>query len=429
MARTQKERIEDSRRYAMETNYAEHLEYISLEENKAELNFSLKTYGENKVDFHKRYWDDIERVENPVEDFLRWADNKNDIADQFKSFYRVKNELGYEEAKEGQIKYLKKCGFVDSKNSSPYGRKFTHKLKVAELKDLFRQKAEAHFIEEVKAHKNYVKLLNQRSEDIENREVFVNRVKFFYDFVSEFTLRNRSFKADIERIQLRIGKGDYESLAGPRDNYRFALYPKHARTSAFRALNYAKEWLKVYEPVIDELERLKTALNAPEQLKNMGYDNEVFTKWEHVDIIKLANFDYQGFLTFLLDFRLRFGKKVRGNKKDSLSGYCIFENDSNGQYLRHDYGADEWNVFECISESQQYRNESEQKTYNERLNEMLENGEIYTISSAGRMAEIVEHTNYQYHKKNEGLDRYKKTPLIRVKVSDEQDAEAGRWKL
>ena len=60
---------------------------------------------------------------------------------------------------------------------------------------------------------------------------------------------------------------------------------------------------------------------------------------------------------------------------------------------------------------------------------MLENGEIYTISSAGRMAEIVKHTNRQYHTENKGLDRYKRTPLIRVKVSDEQDAEAGRWKL
>jgi len=417
MTRTQKERIEDSRRYAMETNYSDHLEYISLEENKAELNFSLKTYGENKVDFHKRYWNDIERVKDPVEDFLRWSDNKNDIADQFKSFYRIKNELGYEEAKEGQIKYIKKLGFVESKTST-WKNRFTHKLKVAELKDLFRQKAEAHFIEEVKAHGNYVKLLNQRSEDIRNREVFVNRVNFFHDFVSEFTLRNRSFKADIERIQLRIGQGDYESLAGTRDDYRFALYPKHARTSAFRALNYAKEWLMVYEPIINEIERLKTALNAPEQLKNMGYDNEVFTKWEHVDIIKLANFDYQGFLTFLLDFRLRFGIKPSGNK-EALSGSQI-------RNYENDYKADEWDVFECISESQKYRDE---KTYNERLNKMLENGEIYTISSAGRMAEIVEHTNYQYHKKNESLDRYKETPLIRVKVSDEQDAEIGRWKL
>ena len=429
MARSHRERIEASRRYAMETNYAEHLEYSSLDENKAELNFSLRTYGENKVNFHKRYWDNIKRAADPVEDFLRWSDNKNDIADQFRSFYRVKNKLGYSEARKGELEYLKKLGFVESKTSSDYNKKFTHKLKVQDLKDLFRQKAEAHFKDETKAHTEYMKLLNQPSDDIKNREVFVNRVKFFHDFVSEFEKRERNYRVDIERIQLRIGKGNYESLAGPRDSYRFALYPKHARTSAFRALNYAKEWLLVYEPIINEIERLKTALNAPEQLKNMGYDREVFTKWEHVDIVKLANFDYQAFLTFLLDFRQRFGKKSRGEKRALLGGCSIFEHNHKGEYENRHYRADEWNVFNCVSDSQQYRHESDQKTYNELLNDMLENGEIYTISSAGRMAEIVKHTNRQYHTENKGLDRYKRTPLIRVKVSDEQDAEAGRWKL
>ena len=117
MARSHRERIEASRRYAMETNYAEHLEYSSLDENKAELNFSLRTYGENKVNFHKRYWDNIKRAADPVEDFLRWSDNKNDIADQFRSFYRVKNKLGYSEARKGELEYLKKLGFVESKTS------------------------------------------------------------------------------------------------------------------------------------------------------------------------------------------------------------------------------------------------------------------------------------------------------------------------
>ena len=438
MARTQRERNASSRRYAYETDYSKHTEYLNYEENEA-YRFGLRTYGEDVVKFHKRHWDEIDIKENPITELLSWCDNKSDIGHAFRNFYRrqinehlekIGDEPDPNNAEKAQTlsdtldEKLNELGFTEAKSSKSYDKKYTHKLKVNDLKDLFRRKLEPHYKEELKEYTEYVELRALKVEDCQSREVFTKRVQFFHAFVSLFEDRKKAYTEDIERIQLSIGKGHYESLAGPRDSRSYGLYPEHARTSAFRALNYATEWLKVYNPIINEIERLKTALNAPDTLNNMGWDNSTFTKWHHVDIIKLANFDYQGFLTFLLDFRQRFGKKERGEKQ-ALSGWRIYERDQHsGGYQRSHYGADEWDVFECSLNLDGYSG-----TINEILNQKLETGQIYTISSAGRMAEIVEHTNHEYHKKNDGLGRYERTPLIRVKVSDEKDADAGRWKL
>ena len=455
MAYTEKERLRRARAYRIENHYSKHVEFSHLDENKAGKNFKVKTYGEPSVFLHKRYWDDFSTIYDPINERLKWCENKSDIAHAFRRFYRqqIEEELrkkgeevdnSHEKIKTIQAlldERIEALGFVESDTSKSYDRRFKHKLTVSKLKDLFREKISPEIEKEVKEFDNWVRKTNEKAEDKKVRSEFVRRVQFFYKFIDLFEARKDRFREDINQIHGSIGRGSFEGLANSQDSQRNPLYPKHALTSSFRQLEYAKEWLELWTPIADQLERLKTALDAPLRLSEMGTE-KAFTHWYHVDIVTLANFDYQGFLIYLLDFRKRFGIKSRyHNSQDSqviLSGEIIYKSVSD--YERSGfYRADEWNPLEEIMHSSHYSRPEDKKTFNQALNEMLEQGKIYTISSAGRMAEIMKYVNSIRHQQNVAMDRYKRTPFIQVKVSDEEhyitdsdlteNANRARWKL
>ena len=457
MAYTEKERLRRARAYRIENSYSKHVEFSVDVEHEGTKKFKVKTYGEPSVFLHKRYWDDFSTIYDPINERLKWAENKSDIAHAFRRFYRqqIEAELeqknknpsvdeSHEEIKATQAlldERIEELGFVESDTSKSYDRRYKHKLTVSKLKDLFRDKISPEIEEEVKEYENWVRKTNEKAEDKKARSEFVRRVQFFYKFIDLFEARKDRFREDINQIHGSIGRGNFEGLARSQNTDRNPLYPKHALTSSFRQLEYAKEWLELWEPIADELQRLRTALNAPLRLSEMGTE-KAFTHWYHVDIVTLANFDYQGFLIYLLDFRKRFGKKSRYyNSQDSeviLSGEIMYKSISDYERDRF-YRADEWNPLEEILQSSHYSRPEDKKTFNQALNEMLEQGKIYTISSAGRMAEIMKYVNSIRHQQNVAMNRYKRTPFIQVKVSDEEhyitdsdlteNANRARWKL
>ena len=348
------------------------------------------------VIFHKEKWEEMPSLRNPLFDALGDPKNKHGVGQSFKRMIqndpKVRN-LEYHKRDAVVIKKMAKLGFERKEGYSryPYNR-WVHPLKMAELKDLFIQTYTPLFKDEITA-------LEQFNEDGKNRKIFIKKVNLFWDFEKLFLERMKSYKEDIKNIEQSIGQGNYGYLANECDNYGGQLYPSEALVNSFVKLSYAKEWLTIFEPVIYELQRVGGSLRVPSRFDDRTRDRE------H-NIVSIAEFKYQDWLTFLLDFRLRLGRHCKGG---ALSGWRINSYRS-GEYHRWDTGAQNWDPFN----EKYYSGRYDKTTMNDVLFEMVLNGDVETLKDGGLMSRLVSVANTQRHAQNKNGGRYECVPFVQV---------------
>ena len=381
----------------------------------------------NGLTFHKERWNERpEQIDNPLGG-LTYIKKKDELAKRFRRFFMdykypkldLKKSHGYtnlsfEEERKLSTDFLISLGFVSKEIERwPY-HSWTHKLCVADLKDLFIQTFSNDLKEESKIYEASIKELAEYDEDMDNRRKLAKGIEEYSAFKCAFTNRKTAMKELIESVELMIGKGRYEELASPRSGHgKYGYIPEENRVNAFEAMRYAKEWLTAFEPIIEELDRLDDVLNFPWNLRQI-YNEIPDKKLRKMELNNLANFRYQDFLTFLMDFKLRFGNRKDDYyiDKNILSGWVISAYDYDGEY-RHGGDATKWNVFDCSKDYYSHR----YGTWGQWLNNKALNGEIEALSDPQTLQDIVMRTNLSRHQQNVKYDRYKK-PLILVTKSE-----------
>ena len=385
----------------------------------------------NGLTFHKQHWHEKPKVtDNPVNG-VNWANKKDELANKAKRYFidykypnmeEHKQNLNYDQERELSVNFLKEMGFVSKEISRwPY-HSWTHPLKVADLKDLIIETFKEEMAEETKKYEESRELCNQYQEDMKNREILAEGIEDYIKFKSCFNVRQTAMRELIENVELSIGKGHYRRLAHEKDGYgNYRYIPEENRVNAFESMHYAKEWLLVFDPIIDELDRLDDVLNFPWRLSG-EYNGITEESLRKINLGDLANFRYQDFLTFLMDFKLRFGDKRRGDyDRDSkiLSGWTIKNHDKNGKY-RSGGDAAEWDVFNC---------EADVKiawygmTWGEWLENKALNGEIVALSDPLTLEGIVGRTNHSRHRHNQEYKLYRKPMILVTKSEPKEEAE------
>ena len=239
-------------------------------------------YEVNGLIFHNTHMDKIEAVDNPLGG-LTYIKKKTDLAERFRRFFmdykypkmeEHNKDLTYDEERKLSTDFLLSLDFVSKEVSRwPY-YSWTHNLKVADLKDLFIQ-------------------------------TFENDLTF----QSAFNNRRTSMEKLIEHVELGIGKGNYLSLASTCEGYRnYEYIPEECKINSFEAMDYAKEWLRIFEPAIEEISTLQSVLNVPYQL-SANLNGIPADQLRDIDLYSLTEFRYQDFLTYLMDFKNRFGRQ------------------------------------------------------------------------------------------------------------------------
>jgi len=377
----------------------------------------------NGLTFNKERWNERpKQIDNPLGG-LTYIKKKDELAKRFKRFFmdykfpkmpEHEKELSYEEERKLSTDFLISLGFVSKDIERwPY-TSYTHKLCVADLKDLFVQTFSNDLKEESKKYEASIKELAEYDEDMTNRRKLAKGIEEYIAFKCAFTNRQRAMKNLIESVELSIGQNRLRTLANKKDGYgNYEYIPEENRVNAFEAMEYAKEWLRAFEPVIEELNRLDDVLNLPWNVRET-YNEIPDKKLRKMELNNLANFRYQDFLTFLMDFKQRFGNRRDDYHVDKniLTGWVISAYDFKGEY-RHGGDATKWNVFDCSKDYYNHR----YGTWGQWLNYKALNGEIEALSDPQTLQDIVMRTNLSRHQQNVEYDRYKK-PLILVTKSE-----------
>ena len=377
----------------------------------------------NGLTFNRERWNERpKQIDNPLGG-LTYIKKKDELAKRFKRFFmdykfpkmpEHEQNLSYEEEKKLETDFLISLGFVSKEISYYPYYSWTHKLCLADLKDLFIQTFSNDLKKESKIYEASIKELAEYDEDMTNRRILAKGIEEYIAFKCAFITRKTAMKELIESVELLIGRGHYEQLASERSGHgNYAYIPEENRINSFEAMNYAKEWLRTFEPVIEELNRLDDVLNFPWNLS--GIYNEIpDKKLRKMELNNLVNFRYQDFLTFLMDFKERFGNRRDDYHidKNILTGWVISAYDFKGEY-RHGGDATKWNVFNCSKDYYSHR----YGTWGQWLNYKALNGEIEALSDPQTLQDIVMRTNLSRHQQNVKYDRYKK-PLILVTKSE-----------
>ena len=377
----------------------------------------------NGLTFNRERWNEKpKQIDNPLGG-LTYIKKKDELAKRFKRFFmdykypkmpEHEKELSYEEETKLGTDFLISLGFVSKEISYYPYYSFTHKLCVADLKDLFIQTFSNDLKEESKKYEASIKELAEYDEDMNNRRKLAKGIEEYISFKCAFTNRKTTMQNLIESIELSIGRNRFRTLADKKDGYgNYEYIPEENRVNAFEAMEYAKEWLTAFEPVIEELNRLDDVLNLPWNFRTY-YNGIPEEKLSKTNLNNLVNFRYQDFLTFLMDFKQRFGNRRDDYHidKNILSGWVISAYDYNGEY-RHGGDATKWNVFDCSKDYYNHR----YGTWGQWLNYKALNGEIEALSDPQTLQDIVMRTNLSRHQQNVKFDRYKK-PLILVTKSE-----------
>lgn len=372
----------------------------------------------NGMIFHKQLWNETPQVlDNPLGG-LTYIKKKTDLANRFKRFFMDykypkmeghEEGLTYEEKTKLQTDFIIGLGFVSKDITKwPY-YSWTHKLKLDDLKDLFIQTFENDLEEDLKKYEASYLEITQYREDMKNRGFLAKGIMHYISFKSEFTNRQKTMRDLIESIELSIGQNQYRFLASECSNRgRYQYIPEENRINSFEAMEYAKEWLKVFEPVIEELERLDDCLNFPWRLSK-SYDRIPEEVLRKINLRDLTEFRYQNFLTFLMDFKQRFGSKNDYYEEGRcLTGWDFSKYNYSGEYKRGE-NASKWNIFNC---SRDYNH-----TWGQWLEKMALNGEIEALSDPQTLQDIIVKTNYRRHSHNQKYKLYEK-PLILVTKSE-----------
>ena len=377
----------------------------------------------NGVKFHRDIWDETPEPINPFTG-LNYIKKKHEMGQLFGKYFmnhRLPNDkLNYEEENKLKNEFIESVGFTEKElNSWPYNG-WTHKLKVDDLKDLLRTTFEKDLKEDLAEYHTLSEELNQYNEDWKNREVFFRQIEDFIAFRNMFKVRKTSFNELIEGVELSIGKGHYRRLAYRCESYnRFEFVPEEAKINSFEAMAYAKEWIRTFDPVISELNRLEDALKMPYELK--GLVSEIPDKVKRTlwlsDVVK---FRYQDFLTFLMDFKKRFGYDDGCYNRDAkhVTGWTICNYDYEGEYCQGG-DASKWDVFN----TQKDRYGRQGSTWGKWLVNLALNGRIEAICDPDRLSDIVNRTNPKRHKHNKEYKLYEKPIVLCTRVEPKKEDE------
>lgn len=405
------------------------------------------TYNENGTasvgedTFHRLSWIDVDMdVENPFWRIDGKHDKtKRDIAWQFASWGRKfeceedleqKEDEDYHTASVRVAKwrneYLEALGFefYDTNqwniNWSYIGWK--HKLKVDELRDLFVQKFTPYITEELKQYRERQMLGSQKNEDGELRQKYVDRIQLFLDFKNQWKSYKVKMQDIVDKTTMQIGKGNFRGLAQEYQTYNDGhLVPECWRGTHFSAMDFAEKWLKIFSPIVDEIEDLEGILKFPYKVDFVdGYRiSDLSTKKHRIDLEDLVSFRYQDFLTWLVDFKKRFGdqkiayRTENRNNLISLGGWNIFQYDYNGEYRRRDTDVADWDFFE-LEKLTGYVS----TTWGRFVEGLALNGQIQAISDPVVLMEITNRLNQTRHRDNVEKKRYIRAKQILVVVGN-----------
>tara|TARA_R110002110_G_scaffold369577_1_gene579607 strand:- start:21 stop:704 length:684 start_codon:yes stop_codon:yes gene_type:complete len=223
----------------------------------------------------------------------------------------------------------------------------------------------------------------------------------------------------IEHVELGIGKGNYLSLASTCEGYRnYEYIPEECKINSFEAMDYAKEWLRIFEPAIEEISTLQSVLNVPYQL-SANLNGIPADQLRDIDLYSLTEFRYQDFLTYLMDFKNRFGRQNDYTESNNLTGWDFFNYSKNGVYVnRQNSEAAKWNIFNCPKDH--YR--SRYGTWGQWLSKKALSGEIEALSDPDRLRDIVRRTNLSKHLNNEKCESYERPIILVNKVEQNREA-------
>ena len=409
--------------------------------------------------FNRASWVDVDmNVENPFWRIDGKHDKtKRDIAWQFASWgrkFECEEDLDRKEDEDYHTatlrvakwrnEYLEGLGFefYDTNqwniNWSYIGWK--HKLKVDELRDLFVQKFTPYITEELKEYQERRNLNSQKNEDGELRQKYVDRLQLFLDFKNEWKTYHVKMTDIVDKTRMQIGKGHFRGLAQEFQSYNNGhLVPECWRKNHFIAMDYAEKWLKIFSPIVDEIDDLSSVLKFPYKVDFVKGDFDTYritdlsTKKHDIELEHLVEFRYQDFLTWLVDFKKRFGdhkkeyaQTVYRNWKDnrlvSLGGWNIFQYEYNGEYRRGHTDVADWDFFELEKPSGY-----DTTTWGRFVEGLALNGQIEAISDPFLMMEITNGINLNRHRDNVEKKRYVGAKQILVCVStpstDDEEAE------
>tara|TARA_R110002096_G_scaffold22088_2_gene71296 strand:- start:1299 stop:2504 length:1206 start_codon:yes stop_codon:yes gene_type:complete len=390
-------------------------------------------YEVNGLIFHNTHMDKIKSVENPLGG-LSYVKRKTDLATRFKTYFMDYKypkldleklfgytNLSYDEEAKLQTDFIIELGFVSKDIQTwPY-HSWTHKLKLEDLKDLFIQTFENDFGEDLKKYNKYLIDVNEYNEDLRNRGILAKGIEEFLAFQSAFKNRRTAMEELVQRVELGIGKGNYLNLAlscEDTNNWGFEYIPKECKINSFEAMAYAKEWLRIFQPAIQELSTLESVLNVPYEL-SANLNGIPAEQLRDINLYTLTEFRYQDFLTYLMDFKNRFGIQNDYAESNHLTGWNFFNYNQNGDYVNRDnLEAAKWNIFDCPKDH--YR--SSYGTWGQWLNRKALSGEIEALSDPDRLRDIVRRTNLSKHLNNEKCESYERPMILVNKVEQNREA-------
>tara|TARA_Y100000592_G_scaffold12166_1_gene17101 strand:+ start:387 stop:1577 length:1191 start_codon:yes stop_codon:yes gene_type:complete len=384
----------------------------------------------NGLIFNREFWHEKPEVATDPTGGLQYIKTKNDLANKCRGYfmqYKFPNmdefneELSHDEKQKLGTDFLTNAGFGTKEISKwPY-YSWTIPIKLQTAKDMVREIFKEEMAEEIKEHEESYKLRREYEEDMKNRGILARGIEEFISFKTTFTTRQTAMKNLIESIELSIGRNRFRTLAAKKDGHgNYGYIPEEFRINAFESMAYAKDWLKNFEPIIEELERLEDVLKFPWELslEHNGIRDE---KLQDISLRKLIDFRYQDFLTFLMDFKLRFGKRHGDYNRDGrmLSGWAVANYTYGGEYVREG-DASEWDVFNCESNLRYGR-------YGATWRQWLENkalkGEIEALADPHTLHSIVSRTNHSRHRHNQKYKLYRKPMILVTKSELKEEAE------
>ena len=408
------------------------------DDNTVTINDDSEHHGKT---FYRESWVDVKvgELQHPMWFIDSKSDkNKRDLAWRFATWattYDCEEDLSRNEdedesyhehqdrVKMWQVNYVRNLGFEQTSvdrwhtNWSYVGWK--HKLSMADLRDLFVQRFTPFIEDKIEEYKANNKLSSQMHSDGNLREHYVEKLQCFLDFRNTWTNFETKMRSIVDDTTMAIGKGHYQRLSGKFDTLNDGYFvPEPWRGNHFRAMEFAQKWLDIFTPIIEEIRRLESPLNFPYKVDWKGNEYQIAdlsTKKHHIALHDLVSFRYQDFLTWMLDFKKRFsGDYRRGNQCDSLSGWGIYSYSHDGEYRTRDSDVADWDFFELDKHS----GYGDTTTWGRFVEGLALNGQIRAISDPVMMRDLVHSTNYDRHKDNVERNRYKKSKLIQVVVSN-----------
>ena len=286
--------------------------------------------------FNRNSWKDADldlHAEHPLHYKMgRYGiNNKHDIGEQFEYEYKRQFDSGEVETELKRTEWVWEEMMHDAMFTRkeglerwPYER-WAHTKTMAELKTLFVETFAEDYAEEIDEYRRNRSLRYEYEEDKKNRQMLETRIKQFWAFQSSIK-RTSSFCSSMnDKVVKLIGEGDFETLCKEiyvdyEDRDIASQMDERDTNNYIAAKKYANDWLKGFKDLNTEMRKLRRALNCPER----DYDFDADIQVRALSIDDLVAFDYQGFLTYLLDMERRFGDCA----EDSITGPRFHAGDS-----------------------------------------------------------------------------------------------------